>query len=67
MKMSIHKYIYFLNNRYCSLANDFDAFPQAKIDTTQKIVILPDDEFDEVVRADLHMIKQTWVVIEKGD
>jgi hypothetical protein len=30
-------------------------------------VILLDDEFDEVVRADLHMIKQAWAVIEKGD
>ncbi|PNY01030.1 putative NBS resistance protein, partial [Trifolium pratense] len=40
--------------------NDFDASAHAIPDTTQKIVILPDEEFDEVVQADLRLIKQVW-------
>ncbi|MCH82722.1 hypothetical protein A2U01_0003533 [Trifolium medium] len=27
-------------------------------ETTQKVVIVPDDDFDEVVRADLQVLKQ---------
>ncbi|XP_045829142.1 uncharacterized protein LOC123920859 [Trifolium pratense] len=40
--------------------NDFDASAHAIPDTTQKIVILPYEEFDEVVKADLRLIKQVW-------
>ncbi|GAU40193.1 hypothetical protein TSUD_375010 [Trifolium subterraneum] len=36
-----------------SVVNNFDASARAIPDTTQKLVILPDDEFNEVVRADL--------------
>ncbi|MCI26340.1 hypothetical protein A2U01_0047535, partial [Trifolium medium] len=50
-----------------SVANDLDACARAIHDTTQKIVILPDDEFDEVVRADLQVIKQAWAAMEKGE
>ncbi|MCH96417.1 hypothetical protein A2U01_0017403, partial [Trifolium medium] len=49
-----------------SVAN-FDAPARAIPDTTQKIVILPDDEFDEVVQANLQVIKQAWAVIKKGE
>ncbi|PNX84066.1 hypothetical protein L195_g040119 [Trifolium pratense] len=36
-------------------------------DTTQNILILPNEEFDEVVRADLQLIKQAWAAAEKGE
>jgi hypothetical protein len=45
--------------------NDFDAF--VKPGTMQNIMILPDDEIDEVVQADLQVIKQAWVTMEKGE
>jgi hypothetical protein len=48
-----------------SVPNDFDAF--VKPGTMQNIMILPDDEFDEVVQADLQVIKQAWVTMEKGE
>ncbi|MCI40092.1 hypothetical protein A2U01_0061324 [Trifolium medium] len=47
-------------------ANDFDASARAIPDTTQTIVIFP-DEFDEVVQADLQIIKQVWAAMEKGE
>ncbi|GAU47236.1 hypothetical protein TSUD_242860 [Trifolium subterraneum] len=33
---------------------------------TQKVVILSDEDFDEVVIADLQLIKQVWADMEKG-
>ncbi|KAK2381076.1 hypothetical protein QL285_068716 [Trifolium repens] len=36
-------------------------------DTTQQMMILPGEEFDEVVRADLQLIKQVWANMEKGE
>jgi hypothetical protein len=36
-------------------------------DTTQQMMILPDEDFDEVVRADLHLIKQVWTDMEKSE
>jgi hypothetical protein len=41
-----------------SVANNFDASARAIPDTTQNIAKLSDDEFDEVVQAYLHVIKQ---------
>jgi hypothetical protein len=35
--------------------------------TTQHMMILPDEDFDEVVRADLQLIKQAWVDIKTGE
>ncbi|MCI23205.1 hypothetical protein A2U01_0044383, partial [Trifolium medium] len=35
-------------------------------ETTQKVMILPDEDFDEVVRADLQLIK-LWADMEKGE
>ncbi|PNX81090.1 hypothetical protein L195_g037105, partial [Trifolium pratense] len=52
-------------NTAVSAAN-FDASARAIPDTTQKIVILPDEEFDEVV-VDLKIIKQALVAQEKGE
>jgi hypothetical protein len=49
------------------VANAFDASACVIHDTTQNIVILSDDEFGEVVQADLQVIKQAWAVMEKGD
>ncbi|MCI79583.1 hypothetical protein A2U01_0100854, partial [Trifolium medium] len=34
-------------------------------ETTQKVMILPDEDFDEVFRADLQLIKQAWADMEK--
>jgi hypothetical protein len=31
------------------------------------IVILPDEDFDEVVQADLQVLKQVWAAMEKGE
>jgi hypothetical protein len=31
------------------------------------MMILPDEDFDEVVRADLHLIKQVWTDMEKSE
>jgi hypothetical protein len=50
-----------------SVANDFDASAFVIPDTTQNIMILSDDEFDDVVQADLIVIKQAWVAMEKGE
>jgi hypothetical protein len=49
------------------VANNFDTFAHAIPDTTQKMVILSDDEFDEVVQVDLRVIKQAWTAMEKGE
>ncbi|PNX63992.1 hypothetical protein L195_g053790, partial [Trifolium pratense] len=46
-----------------SVTIDFDVSARAILDTTQKIVILPDDEFDEVVKTDIQVIKQAWTVM----
>jgi hypothetical protein len=35
-------------------------------DTTQQMMILSDEDFDEVVRTNLHLIKQVWVDMEKS-
>ncbi|MCI57000.1 hypothetical protein A2U01_0078251, partial [Trifolium medium] len=48
-----------------SAANDASA--RAIPDTTQKVVILPDEEFDEVVQADLRIIKQAWAAMANGE
>ncbi|GAU22134.1 hypothetical protein TSUD_251620 [Trifolium subterraneum] len=51
-----------------SEANDFDASARVIPDITQKIVILSDEEFDEVVGANLQIIKKkAWVAMEKGE
>jgi hypothetical protein len=50
-----------------SLANNFDTFARAIPDTTQKMVILSDDEFDEVVQVDLRVMKQVCAAMENGD
>ncbi|MCI55021.1 hypothetical protein A2U01_0076271, partial [Trifolium medium] len=34
-------------------------------ETTQNVMILSDEDFDEVVRADLQLIKQAWADMEK--
>ncbi|XP_045796104.1 uncharacterized protein LOC123890519 [Trifolium pratense] len=44
-------------------ANDFDASARAIPDTTQRVVILPDEEYDEVVQEDLRIIKQAWAAM----
>ncbi|MCI82296.1 hypothetical protein A2U01_0103570, partial [Trifolium medium] len=31
------------------------------------MMILPDEDFDEVVRADLQLIKQAWTNMKKGE
>jgi hypothetical protein len=31
------------------------------------VIILPEKDFDEVVRADLQLIKQAWADMEKGE
>ncbi|MCI08167.1 defensin-like protein, partial [Trifolium medium] len=36
-------------------------------ETTQKVRILSDEDFEEVVRADLQLIKQAWADKEKDD
>ncbi|MCH79699.1 hypothetical protein A2U01_0000453 [Trifolium medium] len=36
-------------------------------ETTQKVVIVPDEDFDEVVRADLQVLKQVWADMDKGE
>jgi hypothetical protein len=46
------------------LITDYDL---AILETTQNVVILPDEDFDEVVRADLQLIKQVWAAMEKGE
>ncbi|PNX77385.1 putative NBS resistance protein, partial [Trifolium pratense] len=56
-----------LVNIAVSMANEFDASTRAIPDTKQNIVILPDDEFDEVVQANLQVIKQVWTTMEKGE
>ncbi|PNX63829.1 hypothetical protein L195_g061816, partial [Trifolium pratense] len=33
----------------------------------QKMMILQDEDFDEVVRANLQLIKQVWADTEKGE
>ncbi|MCI90797.1 hypothetical protein A2U01_0112091, partial [Trifolium medium] len=50
-----------------SVANNFDASARAIPNTTQKIVILSDEEFDEVVHADLRIIKQAWAATANGE
>jgi hypothetical protein len=50
-----------------SVPNDFDASAFVIPGTMQNIRILPDDEFDEVVQADLQVIKQAWAAMEKGE
>jgi hypothetical protein len=47
--------------------NDFDAPAFVIPGTMQNIMILPDDEFDEAVQADLQVIKQAWAAMEKGE
>jgi hypothetical protein len=36
-------------------------------ETTQNVMILSDEDFDEVVRADLQLIKQAWPGMAKGE
>jgi hypothetical protein len=36
-------------------------------DATQQMMILSDDDFDEVVRVDLQLIKQAWADMETGE
>ncbi|KAK2383390.1 hypothetical protein QL285_070849 [Trifolium repens] len=48
-----------------SVPNDFDAPAFVIPVTMQNIMILPDDEFDEAVQADLQVIKQAWAAMEK--
>jgi hypothetical protein len=36
-------------------------------DTTQQMMILPDEDFDDVVRADLKLIKQVWAEMATGE
>ncbi|KAK2357831.1 hypothetical protein QL285_095068 [Trifolium repens] len=50
-----------------SVPNDFDAPAFVLPGTMQNIMILPDDEFDEAVQADLQVIKQAWAAMEKGE
>jgi hypothetical protein len=50
-----------------SVPNDFDAPAFVIPGTMQNIMILPDDEFDEAVQADLQVIKQAWAAMEKGE
>ncbi|MCI76259.1 hypothetical protein A2U01_0097528, partial [Trifolium medium] len=33
----------------------------------QKVVIVPDEDFDEVVRADFQVFKHAWTGMDKGD
>jgi hypothetical protein len=50
-----------------SVANNFDVSARAIPNTTQNVVILPNEEFDETVQADLHIIKQVSDAMEKGE
>ncbi|GAU35422.1 hypothetical protein TSUD_375120 [Trifolium subterraneum] len=42
-------------------------YPIDMPESTQNIVILPDEDLDEVVQADLRVIKQAWAAMEKGE
>ncbi|PNX71123.1 hypothetical protein L195_g026994 [Trifolium pratense] len=37
------------------------------LETMQNVMILPDEDFDGVVRVDLQLIKQAWTDKEKGE
>jgi hypothetical protein len=50
-----------------SVINDCNASSRVIPDTMQKLVILPDEEFDEVVQVELQVIKQVWAAMEKGE
>ncbi|MCH97215.1 hypothetical protein A2U01_0018208, partial [Trifolium medium] len=55
----------FDNGRLNATLRDVSAY--AILETTQKVVIVPYDDFDEVVRADLQVIKQVWADMDKGE
>jgi hypothetical protein len=37
------------------------------LDTTQQMMILSDEDFDDVVKADLKLIKQAWADMATGE
>ncbi|MCI72139.1 hypothetical protein A2U01_0093402, partial [Trifolium medium] len=43
-----------------------DASSSVISEITQKVVMVPDEDFDEAVKADLQVIKQVWTDMDKG-
>ncbi|PNX87240.1 hypothetical protein L195_g043326 [Trifolium pratense] len=55
------------NDEHTQVEQSISNYPTAIPETTQNLVILPDEEFDEVVQTDLGVIKQAWAAMEKRE